>query len=153
MWVIKVVAAGGVFLALPVLLPVLLLISPLLPLAALSWLAYSKVRANCNGIELSDSVLFSEPKQPQQQVCSAIPQALQTSRPCGHADLMAMVTGQVCFGARAGCLCSNFKQERTCCQPCCRQYPDLQRARQGVCQRSQDCRACLKYQRRQWQSC
>ncbi len=90
LWVIKVVAAGGVFLALPVLLPVLLLISPLLPLAALFWLAYSKIRAACNGIEPLDSALSSEQRQPQQQVCSAIPQALHTSLPCVHANRMAI---------------------------------------------------------------
>ncbi len=93
LWVIKVVAAGGVFLALPVLLPLLLLISPLLPLAALFWLAYSKTRAVCNGIEPPDSALSSEQRQPQQQVCCAIPQALQTALPCGHANLMAMLAG------------------------------------------------------------
>jgi predicted DNA repair protein MutK len=127
LWVIKVMAAGSVFLALPVLLPVLLLISPLLPLAALLWLAYSKVSAVCNGIEPSDSALSSEQRQPQQQVRSAIPQTLQTSLHCSHADLMTKLIGQVCFLTPADCLWSNFKQKRACCQLCCWQYPsDLQ---------------------------
>lgn len=71
-WVMKVMAAGVVFLALPVLLPLLFVITPLLVPAGLVWLAFNKLTTQGKKQSVTSSSSVGQLAQAQPEVCCAI---------------------------------------------------------------------------------
>lgn len=78
-------AGGGVVLALPVLLPLLFLISPLLVFAGIVWLVRGS-NASVNVHDLHDSA-SSTVRQVQEQVCCTLQQELGQPRTATFAVL------------------------------------------------------------------
>ena len=112
-WVVKVVAAGVVFLALPVLLPLLLVITPLLVPAGLVWLAFNKLTTQGKKQGVTSSSSVSQLAQAQPEVCCAI----QTTLVQAASDGVCYTSDVSCFST--GTTCSSCKQRRMCRQQDC----------------------------------